>query len=104
MCISVLYTDYSVAYSSVGASSDYKGSTCVYVCGYNTSQVVANGSTVNYQGNNATHSSIAIGGVSYDSTKNLLNADRTGTTTGVVFRGPRFYTDCYRGEFRFCCY
>ena len=84
-----IYTDYSLAYSSVGASSDYKGSTCnVYVCGYNTSQVVANGSTVNYQGNNATHSSIAIGGVSYDSTKNLLNADRTGTTTGVVFRGP----------------
>lgn len=84
-----IYTDYSKAYSSVGANSDYKGSTCnVYVCGYNTSQVLANGSTVNYQGNNATHSSIAIGGVSYDAANNLLNANKTATTTGVVFRGP----------------
>ncbi len=87
-----IYTDYSLAYSSVGDSSDYKGSTCnVYVCGYNTSQVLANGSTVNYQGNNATHSSISIGTVKYDATKNLLNANpaanpATTQSTGVVFR------------------
>ncbi len=82
-----IYTNYDVPYSSLSANSEYQGSTCnVYVCGFNTSSVVSGSSTINYQGNNATHSSISIGSVTRDPTTNLLKANTGADATGVVFR------------------
>lgn len=63
------------------------GTTCnVASCGTNTSQIVANGKTTNYQGTNATHSSISIGSVTRDASTNMLKANRDQTSTGVVFK------------------
>ena len=63
------------------------GTTCnVASCGTNTSQIVANGKTTNYQGTNATHSSISIGSVTRDASTNMLKANRDETSTGVVFK------------------
>lgn len=66
-----IYTDYS------GADTSYKGSTCnVYQCG---SQLTLGGK--NYQGYNATHSSISIGtAYSEDGGKTL----RASTDEGAV--------------------
>ncbi|MBI1450967.1 MULTISPECIES: hypothetical protein [Acinetobacter] len=63
------------------------GTTCnVASCGTNTSQIVANGKTTDYQGTNATHSSISIGSVTRDAGSNMLKANRDQTSTGVVFK------------------
>lgn len=84
-----IYTNYDVPYSSLSATSEYQGSTCnVYVCGFNTSSLTSGSTTINYQGNNATHSSIAIGSVTRDPTTNLLKANTGADATGVVFRSP----------------
>lgn len=70
-----IYTDYS------GADTSYKGSTCnVYQCG---SQLTLGGK--NYQGYNATHSSITIGTTEYDATKNLLTASKDEGAVGISF-------------------
>ena len=84
-----IYTNYDVPYSSLSATSEYQGSTCnVYVCGFNTSSLTSGSTTINYQGNNATHSSIAIGSVTRDPSTNLLKANTGADATGVVFRSP----------------
>lgn len=84
-----IYTNYDVPYSSLSATSEYQGSTCnVYVCGFNTSSINSGSNTINYQGNNATHSSIAIGSVTRDPSTNLLKANTGADATGVVFRSP----------------
>ena len=44
-------------------------------------------SIVNYQGTNATHSSISIGSVTRDPVTNYLKANTALDSTGVVFRG-----------------
>ncbi|RKG52675.1 hypothetical protein D7V64_08805 [Acinetobacter cumulans] len=63
------------------------GSTCnVASCGTNTSQITANGTTKDYQGTNATHSSIAIGSVTRDTSTNMLKANRDQASTGIVFK------------------
>lgn len=41
---------------------------------------------MNYQGTNATHSSISIGSVTRDSTTNMLKANRDTNATGVMFK------------------
>lgn len=62
-----------------------QGSTCnVYSCG--NEFVMPNAAAPQYQGRNATHSSITIGSVSYDHTKNALNAQRDNNSTGIVFK------------------
>ena len=64
--------------------AQYKGSTCnVGSCG-----TAVNVGGVNYQGNNATHSSISVGTVTLDTTRNLLKPKANVDSTGVVFRGP----------------
>ena len=84
-----IYTNYDMPYSSLSATSEYQGSTCnVYVCGFNTSSLTSGSTTINYQGNNATHSSIAIGSVTRDPSTNLLKANTGADATGVVFRSP----------------
>ena len=72
-----------------GASSaDYKGSTCnVAYCGSNFVQTGTGSTAIQYQGNNATHSSISIGSVTRDPTTNTLKANTATQSTGVVFRG-----------------
>ena len=73
--------------------ADYKGSTCnVAYCGSNISQVLSGAGTTNYQGTNATHSSISIGSVTRDPTTNLLKANTASNSTGVVFRSPHATT------------
>ena len=68
-------------------TASFKGSTCnVAYCGSNTSTVTAGGTSVNYQGTNATHSSISIGSVTRDATTNMLNANRDASATGIVFK------------------
>ncbi|MGE8540095.1 hypothetical protein [Acinetobacter sp. ANC 3813] len=63
-------------------AGDYKGATCnVAACG-----TTLTAGSINYQGNNATHSSISIGSVSFGSDK-LLKANTATDSTGVVFRG-----------------
>ena len=84
------YTDTDGANNALTAvqKTEYKGSTCnVAVCGTNTVTLGSGASSVMYQGNNATHSSIAIGSVSRDATTNLLKANTAKESTGVVFRG-----------------
>ncbi len=67
--------------------TSFKGSTCnVAYCGSNTSSITAGGVSVNYQGTNATHSSISIGSVTRDSTTNMLQANRDTNSTGVMFK------------------
>lgn len=64
--------------------SQAKGATCnVYYCGNEFAQP---NTTAQYQGRNATHSSISIGSVSYDRTTNSLNAQRDNNSTGIVFK------------------
>ncbi|RKG34508.1 hypothetical protein [Acinetobacter tianfuensis] len=83
------YADTDGANTALTAAqkTEYKGSTCnVSVCG--TPITLGSGaSAVAYQGNNATHSSIAIGSVSRDAATNLLKANTAANSTGVVFRG-----------------
>lgn len=68
-----IYTDYDNVNSTT-----YLGSTCnVYKCG--------NNGTADYQGNNATHSSITIGSTMYDASKNTLTAYRGADAMGVSF-------------------
>ena len=82
-----IYTNYDMPYSSLSATSEYQGSTCnVYVCGFNTSSLTSGSTTINYQGNNATHSSIAIGTVER-LPNNMLRAKDHDNSTGVVFKG-----------------
>ena len=71
-----------------GNNADYKGSTCnVAYCGSNFVQTGAGSTAIQYQGNNATHSSISIGSVTRDPTTNTLKANTATQSTGVVFRG-----------------
>lgn len=70
-------------------TASFKGSTCnVSYCGSNFSDITTGTSTVRYQGTNATHSSIAMGSVTRNTTTNLLNANRGAEATGVVFKSP----------------
>jgi len=70
-------------------TASFKGSTCnVSYCGSNFSDITTGTSTVRYQGTNATHSSIAMGSVTRNTTTNLLNANRGADATGVVFKSP----------------
>ena len=63
--------------------SVWQGSTCnVYSCG---NEFMANNGTSQYQGRNATHSSVAIGSVER-LPGNLLNAQRENNSTGIVFK------------------
>lgn len=69
-----IYTDYR----TTGKDASYLGSTCnVYFCG--------NNGISGYQGTNATHSSISIGSVNYDSVNNLLTAYNGADSIGVSF-------------------
>ncbi|WP_228206891.1 hypothetical protein [Acinetobacter sp. LoGeW2-3] len=73
-----IYQNYGVGLGG----AEFKGSTCnVYQCG--DSVVISN---KNYQGNNATHSSIAIGTVERVPNTNLLRANDGQNVTGVVFK------------------
>ncbi|AWA48675.1 MULTISPECIES: hypothetical protein [Acinetobacter] len=73
-----IYTNYDN--SNVATNGGYTGSTCnIYQCGTN--------STTEYQGNNATHSSITIGSTLYDSATNSLSARKDNGAVGVSF-GP----------------
>ena len=56
-------------------------------CGSNFVQTGAGTSAVQYQGNNATHSSISIGSVTRDPTTNTLKANTANNSTGVGVRG-----------------
>ncbi|HFQ6818610.1 TPA: hypothetical protein ACHYS9_002505 [Acinetobacter baumannii] len=70
-----IYTDYS------GADTSYKGSTCnIYQCG---SQLTLGGK--NYQGYNATHSSISIGTVYSDDGGKTLKASTDEGAVGISF-------------------
>lgn len=71
-----IYTDYDSAPSRAATLCN------VASCGNNIKTVA--GAT--YQGNNATHSSIAIGSVSVEN--NMLKAVKTSNATGIVFRSP----------------
>ena len=78
-----VYTRYAEADPNVSAGR-YKGSTCNSAqCG--TPFTAANG--IAYQGKNATHSSISIGSVTHDPTKNTIRANTARDSTGIVFRG-----------------
>ena len=71
-----------------GTNTEYKGSTCnVASCGTNIVTTGTGSSIVNYQGTNATHSSISIGSVTRDPVTNYLKANTALDSTGVVFRG-----------------
>jgi hypothetical protein len=73
-----IYTNYDD--SNVATNGGYTGSTCnIYQCGTN--------GTTEYQGNNATHSSITIGSTLYDSATNSLSARKDNGAVGVSF-GP----------------
>lgn len=79
---SQIYTRYPGDTGDSGVT--YKGSTCnAYSCG--SAQTYGG---VTYQGNNATHSSIAIGTMNYDATNNLVTASSASTATGVQFTSP----------------
>lgn len=70
-----IYTDYT------GADSSYLGSTCnVHQCG--TTQSIAG---KDYQGSNATHSSITIGSTVYDESTNTLTAHKGADAIGISF-------------------
>ena len=70
-----IYTDYS------GTNAAYKGSTCnVYQCGTTTTL-----GGRNYQGSNATHSSISIGTVYSDDGGKTLKANNTAGAVGISF-------------------
>ena len=56
-------------------------------CGSNIVQTGTGSTAIQYQGNNATHSSISIGSVTRDPTTNTLKANTATQSTGVVFRG-----------------
>lgn len=79
-------TDSSNTALTAAQKAEYKGSTCnVSACG-DVLTVGTGTSAVTYQGNNATHSSIAIGSVTLDKATNLLKANDAAASTGVVFR------------------
>ncbi len=70
-----IYTDYT------GAVSSYLGSTCnVHQCG--PTQSIAG---KDYQGSNATHSSITIGSTVYDAETNTLSAYKGADAIGISF-------------------
>lgn len=70
-----IYTKYDIDSSN---STAYFGSTCnVYQCG--------NNDTANYQGTNATHSSITIGSTVYDPITNQLKAYKGIESFGISF-------------------
>ncbi len=79
-----IYTAYAGATGTLTPAqiAEYKGSTCnVYQCG---TKIQVNGVDT-YQGNTATHSSITIGSVNYDSVNNLLSAYSGPGAIGVSF-------------------
>ncbi|MGE8538895.1 MAG: hypothetical protein ACN6NI_06395 [Acinetobacter sp.] len=72
---------YSKIYTDYNNSASREATLCnVESCGINKTTI--NGAT--YQGNTATHSSIAIGSVNV--VNNMLEAKKTADATGVVFR------------------
>ena len=84
-----IYTNYDAPYAGISVMSEYQGTTCnVYTCGFNTSSMLWGSNTIQYQGNNATHSSISIGSVTRDPATNLLKANTGADATGIVFKSP----------------
>ena len=82
-------TDKDTKFTDNLTATSFKGSTCnVAYCGSNLSEVKAGSTTVQYQGTNATHSSISVGSVTRDPTSNLLKANTDANATGVVFKSP----------------
>lgn len=74
---------YSKIYTNYDDAASRAATLCnVASCGSNKTTI--NGNT--YQGNTATHSSIAIGSVNV--VNNMLEAKKTADATGVVFRTP----------------
>lgn len=84
--ISSIYNEIYQNYGGDLGTSDLKGSTCnVYQCG----TPIKNHSTdaaANYQGRNATHSSISIGSVQHVPSTNRLRAIETPSATGIMFK------------------
>ena len=84
--VPAIYQQIYTRYADTDPTADanlYKGSTCnVKVCGSNTSTLAG----ANYQGNNATHSSISFGTVNINATTNQMTADRTANAVGVAFK------------------
>ena len=75
-----IYTAYAGATGTFTPEqiAEYKGSTCnIYMCGTN--------GTTDYQGNNATHSSITIGSTEYDAGTNRVTAYKGMESVGVSF-------------------
>lgn len=71
-----IYTNYDN--TDPTTNGGYYGSTCnIYQCGTNGSG--------NYQGNNATHSSITIGSTIYNPANNTLTALKTNGAVGISF-------------------
>lgn len=80
-----IYQRYEDGKGGYLGSDALKGSTCnVYSCGTPISANAAD-TTANYQGRNATHSSIAIG-TTQRLSNNMLKAKDGATATGVVFK------------------
>src|SRR5690606_24778063 len=84
------FKDTDPTYNTVNGINEYlgdslaQGSTCnVYTCG--NEFITTTNPTPQYQGRNATHSSISIGTVER-LPGNLLNAKRDATATGIVFK------------------